>query len=201
LFKPIDKEKARVELGLNHQKIMLFVGRLEPLKGLEQLLKALSQITDTETPKLLIVGGDEYSQDRVQALQKMAMELQVQDRISFIGSVEQEKLPLFYNAADICVIPSYYESFSLVALESLACGTPVIATDVGDMKNVIRHPEAGYVIKDNSPHLLASKITQLFSQTGKQPQETEARRSLTTRYSWGAIADMVLQEYNTMLRN
>jgi D-inositol-3-phosphate glycosyltransferase len=200
LFKPLDRETARAELGLDHRKIILFVGRLDPLKGLEQLLKAQSQIIDTEIPQLMI-GGDEHSQDRVQSLQELAVELRIQDRISFLGSIAQEKMPLFYNAADICVIPSYYESFSLVALESLACGTQVIATDVGDMSNIIRHPEAGYVIANNSPDLLALRITSLLPHPGKQAQEIKARQAIAARYGWGNIADMMLQEYSASLRN
>jgi D-inositol-3-phosphate glycosyltransferase len=201
LFKPVDEETARAELGLDHQKVILFVGRLDPLKGLEQLLKALTLMPGKAIPLLIIVGGDEYSQSRIQALQKIAVELNVQDRISFLGPVDQKKLPLFYNAADICIIPSYYESFGMVALESLACGTPIIATDVGNMRNIISHREAGYLIEDNSPGLLASKITELFSQTEKQAQEATLRRSLAARYSWNIIADMILQEYTMVLRN
>ena len=197
LFKPLDREMARAELGLDHQKIALFVGRLDPLKGLEQLIKALSLFSRSEIPELIIVGGDERSQSRVQALQTLATELNVQDRIRFLGSVNQKRLPLFYNVADISVIPSYYESFGMVALESLACGTPVLATDVGDMRNVICHPESGYVIKNNSPELLASKMAVLLSRRGNRVRDVEKRRSTITRYSWNTITDMILHEYNT----
>lgn len=201
LFKPIDREMARAELGLDHQKVILFVGRLEPLKGLEQLIIALSRLSSRQAPELMIAGGDEHSPSRVQALQKLATELSVQDRISFLGSIIQEKLPLLYNVADISVIPSYYESFGMVALESLACGTPVLATDVGDLRNVIRHPEVGYVIKNNSPYLLASKITSLLARRGNQAREVARRRSLTTRYSWSNITDMILREYTLARKN
>jgi D-inositol-3-phosphate glycosyltransferase len=201
LFKPGDREQARIELGLDHQKALLFVGRLEPLKGLEQLLRAINQIRITGEIKLMIVGGDEYSQDNIQELQKIAADLHIQDNISFTGSIAQEKLPVYYNAADICVIPSYYESFSLVALESLACGTPVITTDVGDMKNIICQPEAGYVLKDNSPALLASEISRFLAQANNQTQKADDIRSLAAAYSWNNITDMILQRYNTMLNN
>ncbi len=200
LFKPVDKGTARNELGLDHQKIILFVGRLEPLKGLEQLLKALSQTADEATPRLIIIGGDEHSQTEVQALQNMAVELHVQDKVSFFGSVIQNRLPLLYSAADICVIPSYYESFGMVALESLACGTPVVATNVGDMRNIIRHDDAGYVLEDNSPHDLAEKIFDILYRRENRAKDIKTRRSLMTEYNWSKIADRILREYECVLR-
>jgi D-inositol-3-phosphate glycosyltransferase len=201
LFKPGDKEQARIELGLDHQKVLLFVGRLEQLKGLEQLLRAINQIRSTDGIKLMIVGGDEYSQNSMQELQKIAADLHIQNNINFTGSIVQEKLPAYYNAADICVIPSYYESFSLVALESLACGTPVITTDVGDMKNIICRSEAGYVLEDNSPGLLASEISRFLAQANNQTPKTDEIRALAAVYSWHNITDMILQRYNTILNN
>ena len=200
LFRPLDRELARTELGLDHQKVILFVGRLEPLKGLEQLIKALRHLSSRQIPELMIIGGDERSQSRLQALQTLAAELRVQDRVTFLGSVVQKRLPLFYNAADISVIPSYYESFGMVALESLACGTPVVATNVGAMRRIIRHPDGGYVVENNSPHLLASGIAELLSHAGNQAQEVERRRALTARYSWTTITDMILHEYTTALK-
>src|SRR4030066_13628 len=98
LFKPVDKETARKELGLDHQKVILFVGRIDPLKGLEHLLGALAYIEGEKPPLLMVVGGDEHSQGQVQMLQRMAKDLQIEDRVSFIGSVAQDKLPLFYSA-------------------------------------------------------------------------------------------------------
>jgi len=197
LFRPLDKEQARKELSLEHQKVLLFVGRIEPLKGLEQLLRALTQFAGgEETPSLIVVGGDEYSRGQVQVLKKMAGELHVGDKVSFMGQVDQEQLPLFYSAADVCVIPSYYESFGMVALESLACGTPVVATDVGAMKDIIGHDGVGRVVADNTPHRLAVEIGQVLS-NGKE--DIEARRSTAAEFDWADITDMVLQEYNRIL--
>ncbi len=199
LFKPIDKEIARKELGLNHQKVILFVGRIEPLKGLEQLLGALTHIEGEKPPLLMIVGGDEHSQGQVQMLQQRAKDLHIEDRVAFVGSVAQEKLPLFYSAADICAIPSYYESFGMVALESLACGTPIVATNVGGMRSIIRHGEIGRVAKDNSPHNLASEISELLCRREDKDQIVRTRRDKMTEFSWATIADRILHEYNRLL--
>ena len=198
LFKPLDKERVRAMLGLDHQKILLFVGRLDPLKGLEQLLKAFGEIAEKQMINLIIVGGDEYSRVSTQKLNDMAAELGVQRRVNFAGSVEQEELALYYSAADICIIPSYYESFGMVALESLACGTPVIATDVGAMSKVISHPVAGEIVKNNPPYLLASKITKVLAANRNQPADIESRRHLVEQYSWSSIADMLLDKYGEL---
>src|SRR4030043_404441 len=175
LFKPIDKETARKELGLDHQKVILFVGRIDPLKGLEHLLGALTYIEGEKPPLLMVVGGDEHSQGQVQVLQQTAKDLHIENRVAFVGSVAQQKLPLFYSAADVCAIPSYYESFGMVALESLACGTPIVANNVGGMRHMVNHDEMGRIVSDNSPRNLASEITELFRQPEGNGQHIEAR--------------------------
>ncbi|MFC1845916.1 glycosyltransferase [Chloroflexota bacterium] len=201
IFKPIDKETAIKELGLSDQSTILYVGRIEQLKGLGQLLKAMNYIKDSISPRLLIVGGDEFGNGETQALYNLADELQIKDKVLFQGSVPHETLPLYYSAADICVIPSYYESFGMVALESLACGTPVLATDVGDMKNIIRSDAAGYIIDSNSPDRLAEKLSELLSNGKKQLEDAEIRRSLISDYNWREIADRILLEYESAIEN
>ena len=199
LFKPVDKETARKELGLDHQKVILFVGRIEPLKGLEKLLGALTYIEGEKPPLLMIVGGDEHSRGQVHMLRRLAKDLQIEDRLSFVGSVAQDRLPLFYSAADVCAIPSYYESFGMVALESLACGTPIVANNVGGMKYMVSQGEMGSIVKDNSPHNLASEISELFRQPEGNGQHIKTRRDRIARFSWSTIADRILHEYNSLL--
>lgn len=199
LFQPVDKKMARKELNLNSQKVILFVGRIEPLKGLDKLLRAVTHLNGREAPLLLIVGGDEHSRDQLRALRKTADELRIADRITFAGSVSQEKLPLFYSAADVCVIPSYYESFGMVALESLACGTPIVATDVGGMRQIVRNEKMGHIVSDNSPHKLADAMSRLLYSQAKM-QDRRIRREAIAEFSWATIADRLLQEYSRLLR-
>jgi len=199
LFKPVDKETARKELSLDHQKVILFVGRIDPLKGLEQLLGALTYIEGEKPPLLMVVGGDEHSQGQVQLLQRMAKDLQIEDRVSFVGSVAQQKLPLFYSAADVCAIPSYYESFGMVALESLACGTPIVANNVGGMRYMVNHEEMGRIVSDNSPRNLASQISEMLRQPEGNGQHIKTRRDRMTEFSWSTIADRIIQEYKGLL--
>jgi len=174
------------------------VGRIDPLKGLDQLLRALTYIKSNEAPKLIIVGGDQHSQDEVHALQRMARELRIEERVGFVGTVAQEKLPLYYSAADICVIPSYYESFGMVALESLSCGTPIVATDVGGMRHIIRNNEAGRIVEDNTPRQLAGNISDLLSEED-QARHVDIRRAAIAEFSWANIADRILYEYDSLL--
>ncbi|MFC2022384.1 glycosyltransferase, partial [Chloroflexota bacterium] len=150
LFQPMDREMAKQQLGFVDDKIILFVGRIEPLKGIDQLLKAMPYLQNTQGTRLVIIGGDENSQYEMERLQGLSHNLHIQDSVTFLGLVKHERLPYFYSAADVCVVPSYYESFGLVALESLACGTPVVTTDVGDLKSIIRQGETGYVVTDNA---------------------------------------------------
>jgi D-inositol-3-phosphate glycosyltransferase len=199
IFKPINRETAYSELGLSQQNTVLYVGRIEQLKGLGQLLKAISQIEDSFSPRLIVVGGDDYGNVETQALYNLAEELQIKDRIVFSGPVPQEKLSLYYSIADVCVIPSYYESFGMVALESLACGTPVVATDVGGMRNIIRSDRAGYVIESNSPDCLAEKISEVLSKGEKQIQDVETRQLLVADYNWSNITDKIIEENKNVI--
>jgi D-inositol-3-phosphate glycosyltransferase len=193
-FQPIDKQQARRELGLDHQKIILFVGRMDPLKGLEQLLVALTHMDGEKPPTLVVVGGDGQARSQIRAALDMVGELHIEERVKFFGSVAQSRLPLFYSAADVCAIPSYYESFGMVALESLACGTPVVATDVGGMKNIIRNRQTGSILDNNSPRNLAEEISGLIY-CEKDDPNIKARRDSIAGFSWAAIADKILQEY------
>ena len=198
LFKPVDKEIARRELGLDHQKVILFVGRMDPLKGLEQLLAAMTYMDGKKPPLLMIVGGDGYSRVQVEELKRLAEELNARDRVKFVGPIAQSQLPLFYSAADVCVIPSYYESFGMVALESLACGTPIVATNVGGMKNIIRNDEMGRITGDNSPQSLAGEISELIRLPDDEAQ-IKIRRDTVAEFSWAAIADKIIDEYYRLI--
>jgi D-inositol-3-phosphate glycosyltransferase len=194
LFKPIDKATALRHLGLNGEAIILFVGRIDPLKGVDKLLMAMAYL-ERPTLKLIVIGGDEGSRREVERLKRLSRHLEIHDSVVFHGLVKQDTLPHFYSAADLCVVPSYYESFGLVALESLACGTPVVATKVGCIESVIRPGETGYVVKDNAPRRLADKIALLLSGSNGRLGSREAIRATITRFRWSTIADAVVDQY------
>jgi len=201
LFQPVDKELAKRRLGFGGEKLVLFVGRIEPLKGIDQLLRAMTYLENGRRPRLMIIGGDEHSQDEMERLRRLSWDLHIGDSVTFLGLIEQKKLPLFYSAADVCAIPSYYETFGLVALEALACGTPVVATRVGGFADVIRQGETGYVLPDNTPRDLADKIAGLLLRSSVNWQTALSIRASVSRFSWSNIARAVVKQCQEVLAN
>jgi D-inositol-3-phosphate glycosyltransferase len=199
LFRHLDKEEARKNLGFNGDNIILFVGRIDPLKGIDRLLMALPRLDTRRKLKLLVIGGDKDSQAEVERLQRLSRSLRIQDAVTFTGIVDQKKLPLYYSAADVCVIPSYYESFGLVALESLACGTPIVATRVGGMEGVINQGQNGYMVEDNTPLRLADRIAALLSQKEADLRSAGSIRASVEGFSWSDIAEAIIPEYRTLI--
>ncbi len=199
VFRPVDRQMARRHLGFNGGSIALFVGRIEPLKGVDRLLQAMTYLNKAAGVRLVVVGGDEQSQSEVQRLRNLARELHIQDSVTFAGMVLQEELPYYYSAADVCVIPSHYESFGLVALESLACGTPVVATRVGGTETVVQQHRTGYVV-DNAPLQLADKIARIVSNSDKRRLNAAETRATVSGFSWANTAEAIVQEYRALLR-
>jgi len=200
-FKPVSKGSARQYLGFGNDKIILFVGRIDPLKGIDRLIQAIPYLQNIQGLKLVVIGGGENSQREIEQLQKLACNLNIQDSVTFLGLIKHEQLPYFYSAADVCVVPSYYESFGLVALESLACGTPVVATDVGNLKYIIRQGETGYVVTDNAPHRLAEKIALLLSKPSIDTESALSIRASVSRFGWPSIAEAIIRECQLVLAN
>ncbi len=199
LFRPADKAAARKALGLTDEKVLLFVGRIDPLKGIEQLVKAVPLVKDNGNLRLVVVGGGDNSRSELEGLRRLAHELNIQDAVVFRGLEKQAQLPSFYSAADVCVVPSYYESFGLVALEALACGTPVVASDVGDLKNIIRQGETGYVMPDNSPEKLAKGINAILAGPRADEETRLTIRASISRFEWSEIAEKVVAEMQAAL--
>ena len=201
LFQPTDKELAKRQLGFSENTIILFVGRIEPLKGIDQLLRAMVYLQDIKGPRLVIIGGDQHSQNEMKRLQKLSQDLHIQDSVTFLGLVQHEKLPCFYSAADVCVLPSYYESFGLVALESIACGTPVVATNVGNLRSIIHEGDTGYVVTDNNPRHLADKIALLLAKPSPSMKSALLMQESVAGFSWPNIAQAFIKECRLLLAN
>ena len=190
VFKPMDKAVARQKLGLKEGKIILFVGRIERLKGIDRIINALPFLGDIK-PQVIVVGEDGNRPGEVQKLKALAENLGVGQFITFSGVVEHEQLPLYYNAADVCAFPSFYESFGLVPLESLACGTPVVATDVGDLKHIILDGQTGYVIPNGQAPLLAEKLGLILRGKSPEMRDPNGIRDSISRYDWSKIALLI----------
>ena len=197
MFHPLDKVEARNTLGLGEGKIILFVGRIEALKGVDNLVRAMGLLKIPEDARLLVIGGDEHSRTEVERLKDMTLEMGSSRSIDFIGTVEQTKLPLYYSAADVSVVASYYESFCLVILESLACGTPVVSAPVGVAPAVIRQGENGFLAADNRPETLAAGLDAVLG-AGELNKNTV--RQTAERFDWKSISRQVESRYLELLK-
>ncbi len=197
-FRPGEKKAARASLGLQDERIILFVGRIEPLKGVDILINAAALLESDVECSVLIVGGDESSHQRIEELRDLARHNGIEHRVAFIGAVDHETLPLYYNAADICVVPSHYESFGLVAVEAMASGVPVVASRVGGLAGTVKDGETGYLIPWLCPEPFAERIELLLENEPLRQNLGEAARAAMVRYRWENVASTVLELYNSL---
>ncbi|MCH8988545.1 MAG: glycosyltransferase [Chloroflexi bacterium] len=195
LFRPLDQNSVRARLGLNGEKILLYVGRIEPLKGLELLVETAAQMDSEESVRVVVVGADANGDREMDRVKRLAKERDLEDQIDFVGQVDHNELPLYYNAADVCVVPSYYESFGLVALESMACGTPVVAARVGGLSTIIHHGRTGYLKSWRCPEAFANSVEMIISSDGLQQSMGEAARKRAEGMGWDNVAAMIWNEY------
>ncbi|TAN33341.1 glycosyltransferase family 1 protein [bacterium] len=202
-FQPMDRADARRQIGYGSGRMLLFVGRLERLKGVDVAIRALALLRDRQHDdvRLLILGedsrdGDESEKDRLKAV---ASGLGVRDRVTFAGSVAHHELPYFYAAADVCVMPSYSESFGLVGLEAQACGCPVVASGVSGLRSVVRDEVSGYLIAGHDPAVYAERIGRLLADRELAQQMGRRGRLLAQRFSWTRTADRLEELFDGVI--
>jgi D-inositol-3-phosphate glycosyltransferase len=201
LFRPMDRAAARQRLGFGeNESIILFVGRFDPIKGMDRLLEAMTHLRYQRRLRLVIIGGDGPDTPEYQNLQKLARKLGLQNTVTFVGRIEQKHLPPYYSAADVLVMPSYYESFGLVGLESLACGTPVVATEVGAMRSILRQGETGQIVPHADPRSLVQAIEIFISGSGTRKLSADMIRASVLKFGWSNVAAAVIDEYDTLFQ-
>jgi D-inositol-3-phosphate glycosyltransferase len=195
LFQPMDTGRARAELGLGPGPVLLYVGRLAPVKGLMTLLDALARLASR--PTLLIVGGDqdEPLTGHVAQLRQRVMALGLEDSVRFLGAQPQPRLRLYYAAAEVTVMPSYYESFGMVALEAMACGSPVIASNVGGLATTVRDGVTGYLVADGDPAALADRLGEVLGDADLRFRLSREAVRWAAQYRWPCVAEAVCREY------
>ncbi len=200
LFHPLEKQATRKQLGFDPGDfILLYVGRFEPLKGIDGLLEAISNLWRYQRLRLVLVGGDGNEAPESQRLKQKVSNLGIEEEVFFAGRVDQRDLPPYYSSADALVISSHYESFGLVGLEALACGRPVVSTPVGAMETLINQSQTGYVISDTLPRSLAAGIQSMITNPNL-PRADEIRKSVL-KYSWSDVATAILKEYETAMEH
>ena len=199
LFRPVDRSEAKQKLGFGEDGVVLFVGRLDPLKGVDILMRAVAQLERADTTRTIIVGGGEADAEMTR-LRALCDELGIAERVSFLGRMAQHELPLYYSAADVSVIPSYYESFGLVALESMACGTPVIASRVGGLPTIVKDGVNGYLIPWRCPEPFADGLDVLLGNAAIRQSMSDASQQTAESMSWTAVVDNLLNTYQALLQ-
>jgi D-inositol-3-phosphate glycosyltransferase len=199
-FQPLDQEESRERLGLNGDKVLLFVGRIESLKGLDLLVHAAAQIETCQGLRVLVVGGDDGNDGEAARVRQLVQDLEMDQIFDFVGRVDQADLPLYYSAADVCVVPSFYESFGLAALESMACGTPVVASRVGGLSTVIQHGRTGYLKSWRCPEAFANSLEMIISSKRLQDSMGLAARKWAEGLGWDQVAERMLRIYQHLPR-
>ena len=201
LFRPIDRRTARKTAGMNmDEKVILFVGRIDPLKGLDRLVRAMSRLEHPEGVRLVVVGGDDRPGEEFLAIKKLIRDLGIWDSIDFKGRVPHDELPFYYSAADVMAVPSHHESFGLVALEALACGTPVVSTRVGGMDRIIQEGKNGFLVSEDVPRNLAQRIGGILAR-GREAWSPESIRNSVSDYSWSNVAAGIIEEYQVLIED
>ncbi len=199
LFRPMDKSQARQSLGLPDTNIVLSAGRVEPLKGFDLLLTAMASLEERSDSTVVIVGGDETASPELERLRVLSEELGFGDRVIFTGAVSQDCLSMYYNAADVFVLPSYYESFGLVALEAMACGVPVIASRVSGPRSFVKPGVTGYLIDRRCPEPFAQRLDVLLHNPALRETMGRAARSHAETLGWDRVGQRTLDVYDSVI--
>lgn len=209
-FKPIDREEARRQLGIDPGgQLILFCGRIEPLKGIDMLLYAMKIMIEQNpdlTVCLWIIGGNisqppsQWSKE-LQKLEKLRHLLRLTPLVRFAGQQPQEILPYYYNAADVLVMPSHYESFGMAAAEAMACGTPIITTNATGISTLIDGRHDLLITSVNNPLLLASQMARLLTNRAQHDQISQQMLDTVQDLNWTTVAEQVVKVYEATLQH
>lgn len=203
-FQAIPKSEARSQLGFKpDQQIALYVGRFDPRKGIETLVRACAQLQENPDLHLVIVGGSDPTQldgqERLR-IETIVEGLGLSEQTTFVGRVGHDRLPLYYTAADVCVIPSHYEPFGLVAIEAMACGTPVVASAVGGLKFSIVPEETGLLVPPQNVEAFADAIKRILSdELWAKKLRRQASERVQRNFSWSGVAAQLSDLYRRVL--
>jgi D-inositol-3-phosphate glycosyltransferase len=210
-FYPIPPDEAKDFIGIpTDNQMMLYVGRIEPLKGIDTLIQAISLIRKKGILDqhcclcVSIVGGEPNADSttmtaEMSRLQQLCDQQGLGDLVTFLGRRGQDTLPYFYSAADVVVMPSHYESFGMVALEAMACGTPVIATQVGGLAFLVQDGITGFHIPVDCPEALGERLVTLLENHDLHAQMSLQAIEIAQNYAWEKIASNMQTLYKDVL--
>jgi D-inositol-3-phosphate glycosyltransferase len=197
VFSPGDRGVARRALRLGNHPIVLFVGRIQQLKGPDLAISALAEVRDPEA-ELVLVGGPSGPDGHAQLdlLRKQVADLGLEHRVRFVDPEPHHQLVHWYRAADVCVVPSRAESFGLVALEAAACGTPVVASDVGGLRTLVDHGTTGYLVDDRCAVRFADAIDRALGPDAGSLRDAAITRA--AQYRWNTAAARLRRHYDDL---
>jgi D-inositol-3-phosphate glycosyltransferase len=205
-FYPIPTDEAREAIGVPPcDCLLLFVGRIEPLKGVDILIQALRILHARDICVCLaVIGGDPSTDPAAQTtemarLKTVREESGLEDLVTFLGKRNQDSLPYYYSAAETVVVPSHYESFGMVALEAMACGTPVVASEVGGLAFLVQDGVTGFTVPVDDPQALADRLALLIEDPLLRDRLGEQAHTVAQQYAWENIAARMLALYGQAL--
>ena len=195
-FAPGDKRGARHALSLPSGPVLLFVGRIQPLKGVDVAVRALAELNRPDA-LLLVVGGASGLEGSVEVARVMNLidELGVRDQVRFVDPQPHHILSTYYRAADIVVVPSRSESFGLVAAEAAACGIPVVASAVGGLLTLVDDGLTGYLIPGRDPSVFADRIRTILDDPALAASMGVRAAERARRYTWSFAAARLRRVY------
>jgi len=210
-FYPIPSDEAKEFVGVPRDRnMLLFVGRVEPLKGIDTLLEAMALLKqqgalDRHPMCVAVIGGDpdagpDRITDEMGRLKTMSASLDIEDVVTFLGKRDQDTLQYYYSAAVAVVVPSHYESFGLVALEAMACGRPVVASETGGLAFLVRDNETGFHVPAGDAQAMADRLRRLVEDEVLRTRLGRQAAEYARNYAWPLIADQILSLYGTLLK-
>ena len=206
VFTPGDRERAKAALGLTGRTVVLFVGRLQPLKQPDVAVRAIARLAAArpelaDTLMLVVLGGPSGRGGvQPEALLKLAAELGVADLVRLEGTVPHDAIPVFYRAADATLITSRSESFGLVAIESSACGTPVVASDVGGLRVAVRDDVTGLLVPSFSAEAFADALGRVLCDPVTSTAMGTAGARFARRFDWRRASIDLLAIYEDLVQ-
>lgn len=209
-FYPISPDEAKAAVNIPPcDRMLLYVGRIEPLKGLETLIRAIADLKENGALDrypfcLTVIGGDpdagpEMISAEMARLQNLSRQLGLSELVIFLGKQDQDQLPYYYSAAEVVIVPSHYESFGMVALEAMACGTPVVASQVGGLGFLVQDGITGFVVPDGEPDALSERLYRLICEPDLRKKLGEQASKFAQSYAWQNITSQIITLYGQVL--
>jgi D-inositol-3-phosphate glycosyltransferase len=206
---PVGRELARAALGVSgDERVVLHVGRMVPRKGVDDVIRGFARFVErSDVPaRLVVAGGDHETPDpertpELGRLMAIADEEGVADRVWFAGRVPRDRLRFFYSAADVFVTTPWYEPFGITPLEAMACGTPVIGSNVGGIRFTVRDGETGYLVPPRDPDAIAERLRDvLHDRRVCAVFRSHAVRRVHDLFAWRHVTTQIAALYERLLR-